>query len=79
MNYEDRLKEVQLKTKGMTDVERIDLMLNEIDVEYDGFIDEHREHMRKESIRGAIYAIIIVVGIIAFTWAGFHFDLYTVS
>ncbi len=69
----------QRKADGMSEEDRIDFLLNSLEVEYDGFIDDHREHMRKELNRNVIYAILGLVVIVVFVYVGFHFDLYTIG
>jgi len=69
MNYDDRLKEVQSQTKGMTDGERIELMLKEIDKQFPDISNlaseasVKRNFAFKDNWKG-ILSIILIVGII---------------
>jgi hypothetical protein len=59
--------------------QRFNNMLDGIEEEYDEIIRMEDEEHQRDMNRSLIYMGIGIVVIITLIWAGFYFDLYTVS
>ncbi len=74
------MKNDEMTDDEMTEEEqRFNNMLDGLEEEYDDLLGDDYKRLSNEMSRNAIYCVVGLVGIIVLVWAGFYFDLYSVS